>query len=890
MFIFVGTTSAQWRKTWDFTAGLSAETQANLIADATNWSISYADDGVSVKEAKDLTKMSGTLKANDVVISELNGLVFGSAGLSKNNNFIVASSKLRVTRKGMEINLPRLAAGQTITFRARSANGSATDRGFKAGNDNLEYISGPDGGLCLGANNEDPNRGEDGNYTLVWKVKDDIEGDSADVKISVITGGLDIASIMIDNGDAPSDKTTNIAYLYDSSYPGYTFDENTDMNYGLISGALQDRIEGLKVNAIDIADANNGVDRDSLLSYNVVVVNNAINAATPYVSTIKSAIAFVPMLNLSTTLYETWGYGTTVNTTTNMMDIPASAQKNSLYQPYDINTPPYIDENSGQITWLASGNICGYTVPAGSYFAKDDTLGTADGVAAVHIHNADRNAYLMIPYNSVEAVGDVFYDMLPNAVEMLNKTKRNVINAAKPVVGQDYHNLYTTVSLTGGTKNSTMYYTLDGSEPTTESTLYETPFDVNSKDVTVKAIATADGYLTSESSEAVIDIFELAKTPVITVNEESGQTTVTITPAEANDVVYYNYTNSNDSAESSKYTEPIVLTKHATITAFAGAHDIYLQSESIAKDVAVINEQVRMDIVSHMDANRVDWNNNSSSTTYYGGKGGYNFYTDDIIDTKTYKAQDGSDSIVFVYAEANILTTVNSGKGWEFKTYGQSGIWQGTGISHNVMDFGGYNPQTAEDDSEKEITGSCISFASVSTTDGNGFTDPASACIQSTVAFQAPFDVVTYVSGKNAKVEVYVTSDTTNVDSWTKIGDVLSNSIEGEASDGKDGTSRIWKKTILPCEGTGMMFVKLASGGNTANIFDIFIKNEGELSKAYITGIEDVNINKEAAGEVIRTIVYSLNGTQIGKVAKGINIIKEVYANGVVKTKKVMVK
>ncbi|MDE5948085.1 MAG: hypothetical protein K2G86_04775 [Prevotella sp.] len=68
----------------------------------------------------------------------------------------------------------------------------------------------------------------------------------------------------------------------------------------------------------------------------------------------------------------------------------------------------------------------------------------------------------------------------------------------------------------------------------------------------------------------------------------------------------------------------------------------------------------------------------------------------------------------------------------------------------------------------------------------------------------------------------------------------------------------------------------------TYNLFTIFI---------YITtGIKDVNIGKETKSTVIRTIIYSINGAQLDKTAKGINIIKEIYANGSVKTRKVMVK
>ena len=46
----------------------------------------------------------------------------------------------------------------------------------------------------------------------------------------------------------------------------------------------------------------------------------------------------------------------------------------------------------------------------------------------------------------------------------------------------------------------------------------------------------------------------------------------------------------------------------------------------------------------------------------------------------------------------------------------------------------------------------------------------------------------------------------------------------------------------------------------------------------------------EAAGEVVKTLIYSINGTQLNEPAKGINIIKEVYANGQVKTRKAIVK
>ena len=59
--------------------------------------------------------------------------------------------------------------------------------------------------------------------------------------------------------------------------------------------------------------------------------------------------------------------------------------------------------------------------------------------------------------------------------------------------------LYTdpiSVSIASGTANASIYYTLDGTTPTTRSTLYTEPFTI-SQTTTVKAIATADGYSNS---------------------------------------------------------------------------------------------------------------------------------------------------------------------------------------------------------------------------------------------------------------------------------------------------------------------------------------------------------------------------------------------------------
>lgn len=879
---FATEADAQWRKTWDFSQGYSEETKANLNADTEHWNANRTDDNGITTGWVDVAKMSGELKANGEVIEELRGLSFSSSGLSSSKNYLLDPTTIRMARANNIVYLPKLTGGQTVTMVARSANSSKTDRGFVAGvnSDTLQYISGPADGLCLGKEVSDPEgiRDADGNYTLVWKVRDDIT-DSVEIGIKLVGGGCDISLIQIDEGDNPGASTMKIGYILDSTYPGYVAGGDGN-NIDLILEYLGERVRYERVD-IDLSQDVSLVTADSLKGFDVVIVSPYVSTDNQYLQTVKEVIAFTPVLNLNPAVYTAWGYGSAVESSSNLLKVTGKAAGSSLYSPSDPSNPGYIEED-GSLKYLEEGyNVMGYSVPEGSYFAADSVLATtADGTPAIHIHNMSRNAYMLLPYPAPEAMAESAADLLPNAIIMLSETKRDDANTGRPMVSEEYHHLYTTVTLTATTAGAAVYYTTDGSTPTTESTLYTGPFDVNEKGVTVKAVSLGDGFLLSEVVEQPVSIYELAGKPEISFTEESGKSTVTITPAAEGDVVYYNLSNSNDSVRSSVYTEPLVLTKHATITAFTMEKPEIgqLQSESVTMFIPVMDEQVRLDVVAHMDAGK-DYSGGQSKSYYY--TKGYPFYTDNPT------GEIKGDTIVF--EPANQLTVYNSGTGWEVKTYGQPCLWQGNNIGHNVADLNGYNPETALDDSE-EITSYCITFSSVNQVDGNGFNDPASACIQSTTAFQAPFDVVGYLSGHNADVRVLVTTDTLDAASWREIGQLYGGTIEGKDDNGKEGKDRMWKKTVVPYNGTDLVFVKIASGGNTANIFDIYIKNEGEQSQAYITGIKDVSQSVEAAGEVVSTQVYSINGARLNAPVKGINIIKRVYANGAVKSTKVVVK
>ena len=69
---------------------------------------------------------------------------------------------------------------------------------------------------------------------------------------------------------------------------------------------------------------------------------------------------------------------------------------------------------------------------------------------------------------------------------------------AAPVISQTGNS----VSIEAGS-GATVYYTSNGDDPTDESTEYEEPFDIT-EDLTIKAIAVLDGYITSDVATKLV--------------------------------------------------------------------------------------------------------------------------------------------------------------------------------------------------------------------------------------------------------------------------------------------------------------------------------------------------------------------------------------------------
>jgi N-acetylneuraminic acid mutarotase len=117
--------------------------------------------------------------------------------------------------------------------------------------------------------------------------------------------------------------------------------------------------------------------------------------------------------------------------------------------------------------------------------------------------------------------------------------------------------------------NASIYYTTDGTTPTTTSTLYSGPVTVSSSE-TVQAIATAPGYGNSGLASAAYVITPPAATPVFSVPAGTYTTsqTVKITDATPGATIEYS---TNGGTTMVQYTAPIVVSSTETLEAVATA-------------------------------------------------------------------------------------------------------------------------------------------------------------------------------------------------------------------------------------------------------------------------------------------------------------------------------
>jgi uncharacterized repeat protein (TIGR03803 family) len=126
------------------------------------------------------------------------------------------------------------------------------------------------------------------------------------------------------------------------------------------------------------------------------------------------------------------------------------------------------------------------------------------------------------------------------------------------------------VKITDTTDDATIYYTTNGTTPTTASTKYMAAIAVKATE-TIKAIATATGYSTSSVVSATYTLKVATPTFVPVAGTYSSAQSVKITDSTPGVAIYYTTNGTTPTAASTKYTAAIAVKSTETIKAIATA-------------------------------------------------------------------------------------------------------------------------------------------------------------------------------------------------------------------------------------------------------------------------------------------------------------------------------
>ena len=186
---------------------------------------------------------------------------------------------------------------------------------------------------------------------------------------------------------------------------------------------------------------------------------------------------------------------------------------------------------------------------------------------------------------------------------MINSSIASAVyqKAATPVIEDNGNNH---IAISCATPDVSIYYTTDGSTPTTSSTLYTEPLDNSHSGETIRAIAVKSGWFNSDIGQGVVT-FQCSD-PSISINEETGAVNISI--AGSSGYTFFYTTNGldpNPEVYGGTYptqvydpSNPFVLTSSTTVKVIAtkagnGNSNIATQSfEQVAAPVLTFTDEL----------------------------------------------------------------------------------------------------------------------------------------------------------------------------------------------------------------------------------------------------------------------------------------------------------
>lgn len=195
----------------------------------------------------------------------------------------------------------------------------------------------------------------------------------------------------------------------------------------------------------------------------------------------------------------------------------------------------------------------------------------------------------------------------------------NKASVATPTISTTSYYGGVEVKLASSTKDATIYYTTNGSTPTTGSKKYTGAFKLTST-ATVKAIAVKASMSNSSVKSSKITVGTVSK-PEISFSQAISYTNVTITSSTRDCVIYYTKDGSNPTVSSQKYEGVFAVDKNLTIKAIAvkkGCSNSSVAGKTLAvekPEKPVLRIEGNKRVASNAIVN-VLWNNVASATNY----------------------------------------------------------------------------------------------------------------------------------------------------------------------------------------------------------------------------------------------------------------------------------
>jgi hypothetical protein len=168
-----------------------------------------------------------------------------------------------------------------------------------------------------------------------------------------------------------------------------------------------------------------------------------------------------------------------------------------------------------------------------------------------------------------------------------------------------------TVTISDATSGATIYYTTNGSTPTTSSTKYTGAITVSATE-TIGALAVASGFLNSSVATATYTInLPAAATPVFSpaVGTYTSAQSVTITDSTTGAAIYYTVNGTMPTTSSMKYTGAITVSATETIEAIAVATGHVNSAVASAKYTIVPSTTAELQFIPSTPCRIVDTRN-----------------------------------------------------------------------------------------------------------------------------------------------------------------------------------------------------------------------------------------------------------------------------------------